>query len=104
MPTGRSRGVGAWKALGLSATKIATKAALATMKPAGRPVLDWIAAGLGCLPCRHLRPPWKGQYVAGLTVIASQLAWKGTALSRNWATWLTKRGAYWNRAPWPESG
>ena len=34
MPTGRSCGVGLWKALRVSATKIATKAALATMKPA----------------------------------------------------------------------
>ena len=49
----------------------------------------------------HLLPSGS---VAGLSVIAPQLTWKGTALSRNWATWLTNKGAYWNRAPWPESG
>ena len=52
----------------------------------------------------ELLPIYDVRVVAGLMVIASQLAWNGTALSRNWAAWLTNSGAYWNRAPCPESG
>ena len=57
MPTGRSCGVGLWKALRVSATKIATKAALATMKPASARYWAGYLRALIWAPCRHLRPP-----------------------------------------------
>ena len=50
MPTGRSCGVGLWKALSVSATKIATKAALTTMKPAiARYLAGCLRPSPGCL-------------------------------------------------------